>query len=99
MDYELIDKLHKLADVIEHNDNIHCDSTVRRAAYTIERLYKENEQYKARLLILYPTPKEYALRIIGYFYFKYIMLKKKLTDKSTGKFFFNVQYWTMKAKQ
>ena len=78
MDYELIDKLHKLADAIEQNESIHCMSTCRQAALTIERLYKENEQYKARLLILYPTPKEYALRIIGYIYLQYILLKKRL---------------------
>ena len=78
MDTELITKLHKLADTIESNESLHCISTCRQAAYTIERLYKENEQYKARLLILYPTPREYALRILGYFYLQYIMLKKRI---------------------
>ena len=78
MDTELIIKLHRLADTIEANESIHCQSTCRQAAYTIERLYKENEAYKARLLILYPTPKEYALRILGYIYFQYITLKKRL---------------------
>ena len=77
MDQELIDKLNRLADVMEHNDNIHCDCTVRHAATTIRRLYEENEQYKARLLILYPSPRDYMYRIVGYFYLKYIMLKKR----------------------
>jgi len=78
LDTELITKLHKLADTIESNESLHCISTCRQAAYTIERLYKENEQYKARLLILYPTPRVYALRILGYFYLQYIMLKKRI---------------------
>lgn len=77
MDQELITKLHRLADTIESNESIHCISTCRQAAYTIQRLYEENEQYKARLLILYPTPKELALRTLGYIYFKYITLKKR----------------------
>lgn len=75
---DLIDKLHKLADAIEANESIHCISTCRQAAYTIQKLQEENEQYKARLLIMYPTPKEYALRIIGYLYLQYILLKKRL---------------------
>ena len=77
MHTELINKLHKLADTIEQNESIHCISTCRQAAYLINALQEENEQYKARLLILYPTPKEYALRLIGYIYFQYIMLKKR----------------------
>ncbi len=78
MDTDLINKLHKLADVIEQNESVHCISTCRQAALTIQRLYEENEQYKARLLILYPTPREYLLRIIGYIYLQYITLKKRL---------------------
>ena len=78
MHTELITKLHKLADTIESNESIHCMSTCRQAAYLITALQEENEQYKARLLILYPTPKELALRALGYIYFQYILLKKRL---------------------
>ena len=78
MDTELITKLNKLADVIEANESVHCISTCRQAALTIQRLYEENEQYKARLLILYPTPREYALRTLGAIYLQYIKLKKRL---------------------
>lgn len=74
---ELITKLHKLADTIESNESIHCMSTCRQAAHTIQRLQEENDEYKARLLILYPTPKELALRALGYLYFQYTKLKKR----------------------
>lgn len=80
MNEELIEKLHKLADVIEHNESIHCISTVRQAAYTIKQLQEENEQYKARLLILYPTPRELILRLIGRLYFAWILIKKRTKE-------------------
>ena len=77
MDYDLIDKLHKLADVLEQNESIHAHSTPRKAAYTIERLYRENEQLRALTLKMDTTPREYVLRILGIIYFKYISIKKK----------------------
>jgi len=101
MHTELINKLNRLADVIEANESVHCISTCRQAAYLIQALQAENEQYKARLLIMYPTPKERLLRIVGAIYFKFWALKTKWKNrKSTGTFWNGfTRYWTMSAKQ
>ena len=78
MQYEdLVEQLFKYADVIEQNENVHAQSTCRKAAWLIRALDEENEMLKAKLFKLYPSPQDYMYRILGFFYFQYIMLKKK----------------------
>lgn len=77
--YEDITKdLHKLADAIESTEHIHKYSTPRKAAYLIEALEADNELLRAQLFKLWPTPRERLYRVLGYFYFKYITIKKRL---------------------
>ena len=100
--YEDITKdLHKLADAIESTENLPCFSNVRKAAYLITALEADNEQLRAQLFKLWPTPRERLYRFLGYFYFKYITLKKIVKKgKDTGTFWNGItRYWTMKAKQ
>ena len=79
MQYEdLVEQLFKYADVIEQNENVHAQSTCRKAGWLIRALDEENEQLKAKLFKLYPSPQERLYRVLGFFYFQYIMLKKKL---------------------
>lgn len=78
MDYTLIDKLHKLADAIEQNESIHCISTCRQAAYTIEKLYKENEQLRALTLKMDLTPRMWAMKQLGKAYYVWTKLQKRI---------------------
>ena len=68
MSKELIDNLNKLADTIEQIDNIHAPCTASKAAHTIERLTKENEEYRALLLKMDENPKTVILKQIGLYY-------------------------------
>ena len=78
MQYEdLVEQLFKYADVIEQNENVHAQSVPRKAAWLIRALDEENEMLKAKLFKLYPSPRDYMYRVLGFFYFQYIMLKKK----------------------
>ena len=74
---ELTQDLHKLADAIEQSESLQKYSTPRKAAYLITALEQDNEQLRAQLLKLWPTPRERLYRVLGYFYFKYITLKKR----------------------
>ena len=74
---ELTQDLHKLADAIEATESLPCHSTVRKAAYLIHALERDNEALRAQLFKLWPTPRERLYRVLGYFYFKYITLKKR----------------------
>jgi 16S rRNA C1402 (ribose-2'-O) methylase RsmI len=62
MSDELVKALNELADWIERNDNVHCISTVRRAALTIERLNEENRQMTILLGKDITNPKEHIMR-------------------------------------
>lgn len=75
---EITESLHKLADAIEQSEHLPCQSTPRKAAYLIHALEQDNEQLKAQLFKLYPTPKERIYRTLGTIYFAYLQLKKRL---------------------
>jgi hypothetical protein len=75
---ELTQDLHKLADAIEQTESLQKYSVPRKAAYLITALEQDNEQLKAQLFKLFPTPRERVYMFLGYFYFKYITIKKKL---------------------
>lgn len=74
---ELISDLHKLADVMETIDHIQCDCTIRKAAHTIEKISKENEEYRAKNLVMDTYPSEYAKRILGQLYYMYYKWRHK----------------------
>lgn len=74
---ELTQDLHKLADAIETTESLQKYSTPRKAAYLIQALEADNEALRAQLFKLWPTPRERLYRVLGYFYFKYIKLKKR----------------------
>ena len=46
---ELIESLHKLADWVEKDNNVHCHSIPRKAAYTIAKLAEENDMFRIYL--------------------------------------------------
>jgi len=49
MNEELKEQLHGFADWLEKNNNVHSFSVPRRAAFAIERLEKENQQFRMLL--------------------------------------------------
>lgn len=74
---ELIQKLHDLADVIEKNESIHCISTCRQAAYTINKLNIENEMYMVQLNKTDFTIWERIQMLIGSIMLKYYKIRKR----------------------
>ena len=75
---DITESLHKLADAIETTESLQKHSVPRKAAYLITALEADNEALRAQLFKLWPTPTERLYRFAGYFYFKYITLKKRL---------------------
>lgn len=75
---ELTENLHKLADAIEQSESLQKHSVPRKAALLIHALERDNEALRAQLFKLWPTPTERLYRVLGYFYFKYVTLKKRL---------------------
>lgn len=75
---EITQDLHKLADTIEAIEHLPCQSTARKAAYLIHALEQDNLLLRAQLFKIYPTPQERVYMFLGYFYVKYIKLKKRL---------------------
>jgi len=75
---EITQDLHKLADAIEATEHLACQSTVRKAAYLIHALEQDNLLLRAQLFKIYPTPQERVYMFLGYFYVKYLKLKKRL---------------------
>jgi len=75
---DITQDLHKLADAIEQSESLQKYSTPRKAAYLITALEADNERLKAQLFKLNPTIQEQCMIMLGYFYFKYITIKKKL---------------------
>ena len=75
---DITQDLHKLADAIEATESLQKHSVPRKAAYLIQALEQDNLQLRAQLFKLWPTPTERLYRVLGYFYFKYITIKKKL---------------------
>jgi hypothetical protein len=49
MSEDLKEQLHGFADWLERNNNVHAFSVPRRAAITIERLEKENQEFRLLL--------------------------------------------------
>ena len=74
---DITEDLHKLADAIETTESLQKYSTPRKAAYLITALEQDNEKLRAQMFKLFPTPKERLYMFLGYFYFKYITLKKR----------------------
>lgn len=74
---ELIKALNELADWIEHHDNVHCISTARRAALTIERLQEENRQMTILLGKDLTSPWEHTMRLYNKARLMLYMYKKR----------------------
>jgi hypothetical protein len=75
---EITQDLHKLADAIEATESLQKYSTPRKAAYLITALEQDNLLLRAQLFKLFPTPQERVYMFLGYFYVKYLKLKKRL---------------------
>jgi hypothetical protein len=74
---ELIESLHKLADWVEKDNNVHCNSIPRKAAYTIAKLEIENEMYKIKLNKRDLYLSDYINRAIGFIRLYIYFARKK----------------------
>ena len=74
---ELIEQLHKLADWIEKENNVHCHSVPRKAAYLIPALQEDNQ----RLWLLNNKRDVYLIdyinRVIGFIRLQWYLFRKK----------------------
>ena len=62
---EIIDSLHKLADWVEKDNNVHCQSVPRKAACLLYALQEENNQMRVQLMKGHYTIKERVMMAIG----------------------------------
>ena len=74
---ELVNSLHKLADWVEKDNNVHCHSIPRKAAYTITRLTEENNQLRLSLNKHDYGFSDYINRIIGFIRLQIYLFRKK----------------------
>lgn len=62
---EIIDSLHQLADWVEKDNNVHCHSVPRKAAYLLYALQEENNHMRVQLMKGHYTIKERVMMAIG----------------------------------
>lgn len=78
MNDELTKQLHELADWVEKHNNVHCHSVPRKAAYLINKLEIENEQFRMLLNKRDLYFSDYVNRAIGLARYTIYKMKKKV---------------------
>lgn len=74
---DIIDSMHKLADWLEKDNNVHCHSMPRKAAYTINKLSVENEILRVRLGVNRRDLRDWIWHFQNMFLYGMYILKKK----------------------
>jgi len=78
---EIIDSLHKLADWIEKENHLQCQSVPRKAAYLITVLQEDNNIMRVQLMKGHYTIKERVLMAVGSVMVMWYKFKKKRKKK------------------